>query len=353
MEVLIDCDILKNNKTGVESYTSNIIPALSKYADLKLLHNYDVKHNLFHNFKEIITNNFRFKTSHFIWSILKPIKPQTDIFHLPLPVAPFWRKPKNCKLIVTVHDLTPLKFPDFHNLKRKLYFRFFVKRLLKQADRIIADSISTKKDIVDLLMIKADKIDVVYLAADMKHTSKKVPKKYGIKDEYILYVGTVEPRKNLLRLIDAYNKLNPPEKLVIVGASGWKNKDVYKKKNKNIIFTGYVDDEDLPKLYSNAKVFIYPSLYEGFGLPVLEAMNCKVPVITSNTSSMPEVGGDAVLYVNPSSVDDIRIKLSKLLTDSNLRKELIKKGINQVKKFSWDKTAKETINVYKKVYNKK
>jgi glycosyltransferase involved in cell wall biosynthesis len=162
-------------------------------------------------------------------------------------------------------------------------------------------------------------------------------------------VGTVEPRKNLLRLIDAYNQLKPNLKLVIVGASGWHNKAIYQKKSPNIIFTGYVPNEDLPIFYNNAKLFIYPSLYEGFGIPILEAMNCRCPVITSNISSMPEVVGDAALLVDPYRVGEIKSAMAKVLEDDNLRKRMIAAGVVQASKFSWEKTAAETVALYKKV----
>jgi glycosyltransferase involved in cell wall biosynthesis len=351
MEVVFDCDILRNRKTGVENYTLNILRSLSKHISLTLLHNNDIVNSIFHGKKQIITKMFRFPLSRFVYSIFFPIKPKADIIHLPTPTAPFWNKPKDSKLIVTVHDLTPYKYPEFHTLRRKIYYKFIVRHLLEQADIIITDSNSTMKDLKLCFGIKSSKVRVIPLAADLNHTSEKVPAKYGIKEDYILYVGTVEPRKNLIRLIKAYNELRPKEKLVIVGCSGWNNKEIYKQKNENVIFTDYVPSEDLNKFYSNAKIFVYPSLYEGFGIPILEAMKCKVPVITSNTSSMPEVAGDAALLIDPTSVNEIKNAMSKLLKDKKLRDSLVKKGIKQAAKFSWDKTAKETIKVYNECYS--
>lgn len=349
MEVTIDCDVLKNKKTGVEEYTLNIINSVSSYTNVNLLHDKKIKHYIFDKYDEQLFNLPKYPLSRFINSILFPQNPKTKIIHCPTPTGPFWIKPKNKKLVVTVHDITPLIFSKHHNFKRKIYYQVIVKKLLHQANKIISISETTKKDLIKFYKIPESKIKVIYHGVSIKHTSKPIPKKYKIDSEYILYVGTVEPRKNLIRLIEAYNKIKPKEKLVIVGASGWKNKDIYKKQNKNIIFTGYIPDEDLNKFYSNAKIFIYPSLYEGFGLPILEAMACKTPVITSNTSSMPEVGGDAVIYVNPTNTNDIANKLKELLNNKPLQKQLSEKGYKRSKQFTWDKTAKETIEIYRKL----
>ena len=217
------------------------------------------------------------------------------------------------------------------------------------SDAIIVDSQSTQKDVSTFFSIPENKINVVHLASDMKPRNGYLPSKYGIKGDYLLFVGTVEPRKNLLRLIEAFNQLDPKLKLVIVGVSGWDNKAVYKTKNPNIIFTGYVPEKDLPIFYGNARLLVYPSLYEGFGIPILEAMHCGCPVITSNISSMPEVAGDAALLVDPYSVEEIKRAVQRLLGDVKLRKKLIDNGYRQASRFSWEKTANETIKVYEKV----
>ena len=221
------------------------------------------------------------------------------------------------------------------------------------ADAIIVDSQSTKSDILAFFSIPEDKIHVVHLASDMKPVNARLSPKYGIRGDYLLYVGTVEPRKNLLRLIEAFTQLDQELKLVIVGVSGWDNRAVYKSKNPNIIFTGYVSEEDLPAFYCNAKLLIYPSLYEGFGLPILEAMNCGCPVITSNISSMPEVAGDAALLVDPYNVEEIKSAAQKLLSDGMLRKKMVARGFRQARRFSWEKTADETLQVYQKVLETK
>ena len=176
-------------------------------------------------------------------------------------------------------------------------------------------------------------------------------KKFGIKRDYILFVGTLQPRKNIERLVEAFSKLKNKElELVIVGKKGWQYEEILAAPSKfgvseRVKFLDFVENKDLPSLYKNALCFVLPSLYEGFGLPVLEAMKFGCPVLTSNVSSLPEAGGDAAIYFDPTSAEDIAKSLQLVINDEGLRKEMIKKGYNQVKKFSWEKTAKETLKV--------
>ena len=175
-------------------------------------------------------------------------------------------------------------------------------------------------------------------------------------NDYLLYVGTLQPRKNLVRAIEAFGLLKRDStlKFVIAGKKGWLYDEIFEKVKElnlenEVIFTGYVPDEDLPELYKNAKAFIFVSLYEGFGLPVLEAMSYGIPVLTSNTSSLPEVAGDAALLVDPENTEEIAKGMERLLTDEKLRQQLISKGKEQIKKFSWEKAAKETLQVLEEV----
>jgi len=283
-----------------------------------------------------------------------------DLIHTLHPFSPVKFK---AKYIATIHDLTPLIssdwFPELHSLK----FRFIIKRTTERADKIIADSISTKKDIIEFFDYPEENIEVVYLASDEiykpvedKEEIAEIRKKYGISRKYILFVGTIEPRKNLIRLLSVFEKLKIKFKeyqLVIVGQVGWMSEKFFEKlKNlpenvkKDIILTGYIPKEDMVYLYNDSELFIYPSLYEGFGLPVLEAMSCGVPVITSNISSLPEVGGDACIYVNPYDEEDILYKIEKVLDNEEIKKEMRKKGLERAKLFNWEKTAENTLKVY-------
>jgi len=265
------------------------------------------------------------------------------------------------KLIVTIHDTSFLTHPQFHVPSNIALANNGCLNAVKYADKIIAVSENTKKDTVKYFSCDPEKIEVVYLGADErfrvynKIEINAVLSKYNINKKYIFNVGSIEPRKNLIGLFNAYNSLpdNLKEEydLIITGSCGWLNSEIYGTvKNlglqNKIRFTGSVPDEDLPYLYNGATIFVYPSFYEGFGLPVLEAMQCGCPVITSNNSSLPEVAGDAALFINPDVVNDIKNGMEKSLMDEGLRKELSIKGLNRARKFSWEKCARETLEIY-------
>ena len=272
-----------------------------------------------------------------------------------------------CKVVVTFHDMTFFLYPKKHIFIKRIFFKLFIYISSWRANRLIAVSNNTKKDIIKFMHINNGKIDVVYEIIDSKyHPIKnksailKVKKKYKIFNKFILYVGTLEPRKNIVNLIQAYYKLisknNVTHQLVIVGKKGWHYQEIFKivtklnlnKGRERIVFTGYVSEEELPFLYNAADVFVYPSLYEGFGIPPLEAMACGVPVISSNLSSIPEVIGEAGILINPYNIQDIYQTLYKLLNDDKLKKELKSKGLKRAQEFSSEKLANETIKVYKK-----
>ena len=237
--------------------------------------------------------------------------------------------------------------------------------MLKRSDKIIAVSYSTKQDLMNYFKISDNKIKVIYEAADQIFqplSSEKVQHfkdKYDLNYQYILYVGTLEPRKNIPLIIKAFYILNKEgfqHKLVIAGKKGWKYKTIYQlidKLNlqKEVIFIGFIPDNDLPALYNAANLFVYPSLYEGFGLPPLEAMSCGCPVITSNISSLPEVVGDAGIMIDPYSVDELYEAMHKVLINEIVRKDMIKKGLERSQMFSWTKTAEETLKIYKEALN--
>ncbi len=289
--------------------------------------------------------------------------PYFEPFFLTLPVFS-----KN-KKIVTVHDLTPLAFPSHFSAGLKGSLKWQIqKRALKNADAIITDSESSKKDIIKYAGIDSAKIKVVYLAAgsefkilNSKEKAEEVRKKYGLPKQFILYVGDATWNKNLSRLIEAASKINVP--LAMVGKAlidkkidmknPW-NKDLVRVQelageNKNVFRLGFVSSRDLVALYNAAALFIMPSIYEGFGLPILEAMSCGCPVVASKGGSLAEVVGEGGKYIDPYDIDSIAKGISEVFNSSSLQKELSQKGIIQSKKFTWHRTADETMDVYRSV----
>jgi len=275
-----------------------------------------------------------------------------DVFFSPAHYAPRFTF---CPTVVTIHDLSYLYYPG-EFLKRDLYqLRNWTSYSLKKARHIIAVSKTTKKDLMREYAIADNRISVVYNGYEKENAvlppDENTATEMGLtKKKYILYVGTIQPRKNITCLIRAFRKFhaaNPDMKLVIAGRKGWlfddifaEAKDLYLK--HIILFPGYVPDSDLPILYREAFCFVLPSLYEGFGIPVLEAMGYGCPVIASFTSSLPEIGGEACLYIDPKNPDDLTDKLNILNGNAGLRAELAKKGRERVAAFSWNACGQKT-----------
>lgn len=275
--------------------------------------------------------------------------------------------PKKIKTIITLHDVIPIMFPEkfFENEKAK---QWYLKRLswVKKAARVITISEASKKDLIEKLKIPAKKIEVIYPAIDPHFhpvslkKAKNILTKYKIQSPYLLAVSAFSFHKNMSRIFQAFkiyleesgNKLL---KLVIVCKLIKKEKKAWQQEiekmelQDKVILTNFVSDEDLPAMYSGAEALIFPSIYEGFGLPILEAFACGTPVITSYISSMPEAAGKAALFVDPYFVNDMTKAIKKIITNRKLRTELIKLGFKQLKKFSWDQSAQQTLNIYRQV----
>jgi glycosyltransferase involved in cell wall biosynthesis len=274
---------------------------------------------------------------------------------------------KKGKRVVTVFDLTFSLLPQYHPRTRLIVFKNSFAHSLKIADKIIAISQHTKQDLISLMQVPAEKIEVTPLAASemfkpiFAQGAVRTLSRYGITyRDYFLYVGNIEPRKNLIRLLKAFeifcSSHTGKTLLVLVGRPGWLNQDLYRAWEnsawkQNIRWLGYVPEADLPALYSGAIAMAYPSLYEGFGLPPLEAMACGTPVLTSNSSSLPEVTGDAAILVNPIEVEEIAGALMRIAHDSSLQEELRQKGLKRAKLFSWEETARRTLGVYETLLN--
>jgi glycosyltransferase involved in cell wall biosynthesis len=379
----IDANCLLYDQSGFGRYTSNLIKNILKndsaneyflYANFirkssqrkKILSDfiYETKAKNVHlrilslpsQWKEIISG------TNFPYSKIMP--DSLDLYFSPH----FAGIPRNGfnKQVVTIHDLVFLKYPEHRGTKLSRYYLKRTKIAIEKSDKIIAVSLSTKKDLIELLQVPKEKIQVIYegaddnfrVIADARTTTLRTKKYVDLKTKYILSVGNLEPRKNLSVIIKAFSllplNLQQQYKIVFVGGKGWNNQELaqtiddYNLSGK-IIFTGYVPDKDLPYLYNRAAVFIYPSLYEGFGLPVLEAMSCGTPVITSNLSSLPEIVGRAGILVNPKNEQELAGAIKNILERPKMALSMKKKGLLQAKKFSWQKAAKETLKVFKKV----
>jgi len=293
-----------------------------------------------------------------IWhlKVLKDIKKEkVGIFFAPSSFIIPSLLPKTIKSIVAVHDLVAFLFPETHNGKAVFIERLLLKRAVLRATRIVTVSENTKCDFINKFNIDKGKIDVIYCSAseNYKPVGKKTlidfVKDTDLPSKFFLAVGTIIPRKNYDRLVDAYIKLHkdsPQYHLIIVGGKGWGNTKILEKIKKNhlknkIHLLGYLSDKSLVNLYNLATALVFPSYYEGFGIPPLEAMNCGCPVIASNCSSIPEVVGDAAIMVNPNSSDDIADAMYRIIKHSGLSEDLVKKGFLQAKKFSWNSSAKK------------
>lgn len=368
MKVGFFSDRLNRQRTGIGNYTFNLIKEFSELDKVQnsfFLINYE-DNELFPNLNKIIVPNpvkNSIKKSFYFWHLYIQLKLKKsnfgmDIIHSPENATLFMRICQ--KKVITVHDITPFLFPESFSPLTLFRYRLLFKRTLKTADKIISDSHSTKKDLMNHFNVPDDKISVVHLGIDEKfrvldmNDVDRIRTKYSLNDPFILYVGTLEPRKNISTLIKAFYKIknkNSIHKLVIAGKKGWKYKNVFNiidelHLQNEIIFVDYVPYEDLPGLYNAADLFVYPSLYEGFGLPPLEAMACGTPVITSNVSSLPEVVGNAAIMFDPHDVEELANSMCAILNNEISKKDLIKNGLEQVKKFSWKRCAEETLQVY-------
>ncbi len=357
------------NRTGTENYSFQLLKALSKIDSnnqyiiyLRPASQVD---------RAEWPQNFKFKILNFkrLWTQLglglqTSIDP-LDVLFVPAHTLPIIRKP-SLKTVMTVHDLGAEYLPSMHQLKQRLYLNWMTHHQLKSATKLIAVSESTKNDLISTINLPSKNIQVIYEATNLKQnisinldTKRDILNKFDIKDrEYFIFIGTIQPRKNLERVIKAFKAFldisGSNTKLVLAGSKGWLSEDIYLLPKslsieKNIIFTGRVSEQELEVLLSSGLALVYPSLFEGFGLPILEAFARNLPVITSNSSSMPEVAGNAAILVDPEKTEQILEAMLKISSDDKLRQELIKKGQTQLEKFSWQKCAKETLELFKQL----
>jgi glycosyltransferase involved in cell wall biosynthesis len=270
------------------------------------------------------------------------------------------------KTVLTVHDLSHEYFPEAVEDVNMNYFRSSFPDAVERADLLIADSENTKFDIIKFLQVPEEKIKVIYIGVDKYFQPVADPvqlagvrHRYSLPEHFILMVGSIQPRKNIAGVLAAMASLlnkhrTFPWKLVLAGGGGWKNEGLADKISAlgledRVHFTGYVADEDLPALYSLADLFVFPSLYEGFGLPVVEAMACGVPVVTSNNSCLPEIAGDAAVLVDPHDERDIANGMLRLLEDQDLRVQCVNRGLERARMFSWETAARQTLQAFHEI----
>jgi len=296
------------------------------------------------------------------------------VFYSPDFVLPPTRR--STRTLLTVHDLSFLRYPEAFVPKLRRYLERLVPRSIARADVVLADSAATQADIVSLLGAPPDKVQVLYSGVHPRFRPEAEPgererlqARYGIGDRpYVLSVGTVQPRKNYIRLIKAFTRLQTCNlqtcnlqtcklanlqladlQLLIAGGRGWLYQDIFaeaEKQGDRVRLLGFVDEADLPALYRNAALFAFPSLYEGFGLPVLEAMACGVPVVCSDASSLPEVAGDAALLVDPHDEDALAEAMARALEETDLRREMITRGLAQAARFTWERAARQLVGMF-------
>jgi len=290
---------------------------------------------------------------------------KADLFHLP---QNGFRTPKpqpHTKLIVTIHDLIPYFMPEIVRPSFLKRFLTEMPEIVTRADKIVTVSEFSKNDLINVFQLNPTKINVIPSAPARTYTPQIHTKvvellyqKYQFKRPYILYTGGLNPRKNVAELISAYAKVYPKlpqgQQLIIMGPEG-KHQEQLKllatalQLQTEVIFPGFVSNEDLPLFYNGADLFVYPSLYEGFGLPPIEAMSCGIPVITSNVSSLPEVAGEAALQINPHDTLELAETIYRVLTDNKLRKSMITNGFKQSQKYTWSENARQMLALYQEV----
>ncbi|XZJ13835.1 glycosyltransferase family 4 protein [Clostridium perfringens] len=356
--------------TGIGNYTYQIINNLHQ---IDFLNEYNILTPEASSLKLPKKNKFNYLSSSTndkknFWEFINTKNPKEniigDVYHIPQNGIGF-SKPNDIKTVITLHDIIPMKMPDTVSETFLKIFNENIQNILDNTDGIITVSNFSKEDISKTFSYPKEKIFVTHLAAEeiytplnKFHSSQYLKKHYGIDRNFLLYVGGFSPRKNILGLIEAFNLVKNSYKrdlkLVIIGTKG-PSYEIYRKKvdelnlSSSVIFTGFIPIDDMPIFYSASKALVYPSFYEGFGLPPIECMACGTPVIASNLTSMPEVCQDAALLVDPYDVDEIKENILTLLNNPKFYSLMIYKGLSHSSKFNWKKTAYNTLEVYKHI----
>lgn len=351
--------MLVKKPTGITNYINNILPYLQSINPVYLVADKkQIKSDNFYLISEKLSPDYGSK-GHFLrlmWTQFKlPFlyqKLQANLLFSPVPEAPLFSK---CKSVIMVHDLIPIRFPK-PNSPLTPYFRYYIPQVCQQAQHIICNSSATATDIVDYFGISPQKITAIPLAYDAQKFRPLISLNNQNNVPYFLYIGRHDPHKNLFRIIQAFAAIPNCKnyQLWLAGSSDIRYTSNLKQQamdlgiQNQVKFLDYVSSEDLPLIISNAIALVFTTLWEGFGFPVLEAMACGTPVITSNVSSLPEVAGEAGILVNPQNIQEISNAMHNIITDDKLRLQLRELGLKRVQEFSWEKTGKETLNILNK-----
>ena len=374
MKIAIDVRTILPNRSGVGNYVLHLIKNLRQvdpspvYFFLAQKKNLPLLGDLTHEQNPFLTmfSHENHPLSDFWEHFILPVRLkelEVNVFHGPASLIPF--RKDHYGLIVTIHDLVAFLFPETIPIKYGAYMRYLLRHAVKKADRIIAVSYHTQQDLIRILKVPSEKITVIHEAPspifhlyDKKEVKDRIRQQYGINKKYIYHLGNIEPRKNLIGLLEAFTRvcreLGNEYQLVVSGQKGWliRSLSQYLKKyplHDQVLFTGYVPMEHIPLLMNGAELFVFPSLYEGFGLPVLEAMSCGTPVISSNRSSIPEIVGSAGVLVDPTNIQELADQIVDLLKKPEERMRLSSLGLEQASRFSWIEAARKTLDVYRSV----
>lgn len=366
MRIAIDARLVYYTQAGISQYIKRLVESLARLdeqSEYMILQSRKDRMPLIEhpNFKRVpILTPCHHRLEQ--WTLRFELSPlDIDVLHSPDFIPPFRGKFKS---VITVHDLAFLLYPHFLTKESAKYYGQ-IDQAVRRTDHIIAVSEATKHDLMQRLGVPENKVTVIYEASSPQYrplpaeeTREYVRRKFNLEGDYILFVSTIEPRKNVPGLLQAYRKLldsyKVKAKLVLAGGQGWLFDEVFATAGRlnltdDVRFLGRVETDDLPYLYNAARLLVHPSFYEGFGLPPLEAMACGIPVIVSNVSALPEVVGDAGLRVDPQNISELAVGMQRLLVDEGLRAEMIQKGLARAACFSWDRAARETLEVYRKV----
>lgn len=374
MKVAIDVRTVLSNRSGVGNYVLHLIQNLKKVDPESIYYFLCLKKNLpflgsFAPEQSPLLTVFSHEShpwgdfwEHFVLPV-RLMKKGIDIFHGPASLIPF--RKDHYRVVVTIHDLVAFLFPETIPLKYGAYMRYLLRQAVKRANKIISVSFHTRQDLIEILKVPSEKIVVIHEAPspifhpyDPMEVRTFLKERYGIQKKYIYHLGNIKPRKNLIVLLEAFTRvcreLGPEYQLVVSGQKGWLIRSLshFLKNYPNrdqVLFTGYVPVEELPFFMNGAELFVFPSLYEGFGLPVLEAMSCGTPVISSNRSSIPEIIGSAGILIDPTDTQELADRIILLLRNSEERKRLSLSSREQAARFTWEDVARKTLEVYRSV----